>query len=63
MAGNFEFDTYLVSDATATFNKKGLHGENYSAELIHEPALTSLNDEFATIVSTQYLKQTLFIQV
>ncbi|WP_457832140.1 isochorismatase family protein, partial [Staphylococcus aureus] len=23
MAGNFGFDTYLVSDATATFNKKG----------------------------------------
>ncbi len=34
MAGNLGFDTYLVSDATAAFNKKGLQGQNYSAELI-----------------------------
>ena len=57
MAGNLGFDTFLVSDATATFNKKGLEGQNYSAELIHETALASLNNEFATIVTTDFLKQ------
>lgn len=57
MAGNFGFDTFLVSDATATFNKKGLNGQNFSAELMHETSLASLNDEFATIVTTDYLKQ------
>ncbi len=57
MAGNFGFDTFLVSDATATFNKKGLEGQNYSAELIHDTALASLNEEFATIVTTNFLKQ------
>ncbi len=57
MAGNFGFDTSIVSDATATFNKKGLEGQNYSAELIHETALASLNDEFATVVTTSFLKQ------
>ena len=57
MAGNFGFDTFLVSDATATFNKKGLDGQNFSAELIHETALASLNDEFATVVTTDFLKQ------
>ena len=57
MAGNLGFDTLIVSDATATFNKKGLEGQNYSAELIHETALASLNGEFATIVSTDFLKQ------
>ena len=57
MAGNFGFDTFLVSDATATFNKKGLDGQNFSAEIIHETALASLNDEFATIVTTAFLKQ------
>ncbi len=57
MAGNFGFDTFLVSDATATFNKKGLDGQNYSAELIHETALASLNNEFATIVTTDFVKQ------
>ena len=57
MAGNFGIDTFLVSDATATFNKKGLDGQNFSAEIIHETALASLNDEFATIVTTAFLKQ------
>ena len=57
MAGNFGFDTFIVSDATATFNKKGLKGQNYSAELIHETALASLNAEFATVVTTMFLKE------
>jgi nicotinamidase-related amidase len=57
MAGNLGFDTFLVADATATFNKKGLAGENFSAELIHFTALASLNEEFATIVTTAFLKQ------
>ncbi len=57
MAGNFGFDSFLVSDATATFNKKGMNGQDYSAELIHETALASLHEEFATIVTTAFLKQ------
>ena len=56
MSGNLGFNTYLVSDATAAFNKKGLHGQNYSAELIHETSLASLNEEFATVVTTEYLR-------
>ena len=56
MAGNFGFDTFIVSDATATFNKKGLQGQIYPAELIHDTALASLNKEFAAIVSTNFLK-------
>ena len=57
MAGNFGYETYLVSDATATYNKKGIGGQNFSAELIHETALASLNNEFATIVTTEFIKQ------
>jgi nicotinamidase-related amidase len=57
MAGNLGFDTFLVADATATFNKKGLQGQNYPAELIHETALASLNNEFATIITIEFLKQ------
>src|SRR5678816_4802203 len=57
MAGNLGFDTFLVSDATATFNRKGLEGQNYPAELIHAITLASLNDEFARIVTTEFLKQ------
>ena len=57
MAANFGYNTFLVSDATATFNKKGVDGRNYAAELIHETALASLNEEFATIITTAFLKQ------
>lgn len=57
MAGNLGYKTFLVADATATFNKKGLDGQNYPAELIHETALASLNEEFATIVTTAFIKQ------
>ena len=57
MAGNYGFDVFLVADATATFNKKGLDGQNYSAELIHQTALASLNEEFAKVVTTDFLKQ------
>lgn len=56
MAGNLGYETYLVADATATFNKKGFDGKNYSAELIHETALASLNEEFATVVTTESIK-------
>jgi nicotinamidase-related amidase len=59
MAGNFGFETFVVSDATATFNKKGIDGQHYSAALIHETALASLNGEFATIVTTANLKSLL----
>ena len=57
MAGNFGYDTFVVSDATATFNNKGLDGQDYSADLMHETSLASLNGEFALVVTTDYLKQ------
>jgi nicotinamidase-related amidase len=59
MAGNLGYETYLVADATATFNKKGVDGQHYTAELIHETALASLHNEFATVVTTDFIKQNL----
>ena len=56
MAGNYGFIVFLIADATATFNKKGLNGQNYSAELIHETALASLSEEFARVVTTKFMK-------
>ncbi|MDR4985568.1 cysteine hydrolase family protein [Bacillus cereus] len=53
MAGNLGFTTYLVSDATATFNRKGPDGVEYSAEAIHNMTLVNLHEEFATIVTTK----------
>lgn len=61
MAGNFGFDTFLVEDATATFCKKGTKGQLYSAEIIHETAIASLMDEFATVLTTENLLKALEI--
>jgi len=55
MAGNLGFDTFIVEDATATFCKTGYNGKYFSAQLIHETALASLNQEFATILGTDEL--------
>lgn len=52
MAGNFGFTTYIVSDATATFERTGPDGKHYTAEQMHETALASLHGEFATVVAT-----------
>ncbi|CAN5537220.1 cysteine hydrolase family protein [soil metagenome] len=52
MAGNLGFNSYLVSDATATFNRKGIDGRDWTAEEIHQSALASLSGEFAEVIST-----------
>lgn len=53
MSGNLGFDTILVGDATATYDRIGVNGTRYSAELIHDTALANLHEEFATIMSTE----------
>lgn len=55
MAGNFGYETYLIADATATFNKIGVKGQKFSAQLIHDTALASLHEEFATVLNTNDL--------
>ena len=55
MAGNYGFNTILISDATATFDKIGINGEKYSSELLHLSALASLKDEFANVMSAKKL--------
>lgn len=57
MAGNLGFDVFVVSDATATFNKKGFGGQDFPADLIHDTALASLDGEFATVVTTRSLEE------
>ena len=56
MAGNLGYQTFLIADATATFNKKSRTGIDFPAELIHETALASLNEEFAAVVTAEYIK-------
>lgn len=58
MAGNFGYETYLISDATATFDRVGIKGEKYDAETIHLTSLASLNGEFASVWdSVQLMKE------
>ncbi len=52
MAGNLGFDAYLVSDATATFDRLGPDGLLHRAEEIQIMTLVNLHQEFATIVTT-----------
>lgn len=53
MAANLGFTAWVVSDATATFDRKGPDGVAYSAEQIHAISLSDLHGEFATVVDTQ----------
>ncbi|NOU61409.1 cysteine hydrolase family protein [Marinifilum caeruleilacunae] len=52
MAGNFGYETYLIEDAVATFDKIGLDGKKLSAQLIHDTALASLHEEFARVIQS-----------
>jgi nicotinamidase-related amidase len=52
MAGNLGFNTFVVSDATASFARPALDGSMRSAESVHAAALSDLHLEFATVVDT-----------
>ena len=54
-ASDLGFQVTLISDATATFDRKGPDGALYSADDIHKINLASLNGEFCVVRSTQEL--------
>ncbi len=59
MAANLGFDTIVVSDATATFDRDSpITSRHFTAEELHEAELTSLNGEFARVAETQALLST-----
>jgi nicotinamidase-related amidase len=55
MARNFGFEIYLISDATATFDRIGINGEKYNSETIYLTTLANLNEEFATVWNSEKL--------
>jgi len=55
MAGNLGFETYVISDATATFDRVGHDGKSYTAEEVHSISLANLHQEFAVIIDTENL--------
>jgi nicotinamidase-related amidase len=52
MAGNLGFETYVVGDATAAWDRIGPDGVRYAAADIHAMTLMNLHEEFATIMTT-----------
>jgi nicotinamidase-related amidase len=52
MAGNLGFRTYVVSDATAAFDRAGADGRPRAAEEVHNAALGDLHLEFAEVVDS-----------
>lgn len=52
MAGNLGFDSYVVEDATATFDRAALDGGIRPAAEVHRSALSDLHGEFATVITT-----------
>lgn len=55
MSGNLGFNTFVVSDATAANESKGIDGRVYDPETVHQLSLATINEEFATIVDTDSL--------
>lgn len=55
MASNLGFNTAIVADATATFDRLTVDGRNRTADEVHEAALRDLNGEFASVLSTREL--------
>jgi nicotinamidase-related amidase len=53
MAGNLGYETYVVSDATATFNKVDFFGHHHEADEVHAMSLANLQGEYATVLSTE----------
>ena len=62
MAGNLGFETFVLADATATFDRMGLNGELRLAQDVHNAALSDLQGEFAEVVDTAALLAALFPQ-
>jgi nicotinamidase-related amidase len=51
-ASELAFETFVVSDATATFDCAGLNGRIRSADEVHASALSDLHEELGTVAGT-----------
>lgn len=57
MISTYGYEAIVVYDATATFGRPNprIKEQMYSAELIHDTALASMNNEFASVVMSSEL--------
>jgi nicotinamidase-related amidase len=61
MAGNLGFNTIVVADATATFDRTTYDGRLLPADEVYAYALASLNQEFAQVIESKQLEQILAV--
>jgi nicotinamidase-related amidase len=59
MAKNLGFEVLIPHDATLTFDRVGHDGTLYSAELVHQVSLASLEKEFAKVLSCGEIEKNL----
>jgi nicotinamidase-related amidase len=59
MAANLGFEVYMADDAIAAFDITGPDGKHYSADEIHRVSLATLHEEFATVVDSKALLDSL----
>jgi nicotinamidase-related amidase len=52
MSGNLGYETYLIADACATFDRKDPKGEVIPAEMVHQVNLASIDGEFAKVIES-----------
>ncbi len=52
MAGNLDFDTYLIEDACFTFARFDWTGRLWSAEDVHALSVANMSDEYCTVLTT-----------
>lgn len=55
MSANLGFETWLVADGCATFERRGSEGQLFAATLVHDVAIASLHEEFATVLTSNEL--------
>jgi nicotinamidase-related amidase len=53
MAGNLGFETWVLGDAMATFDRTAPDGEVLPAAVMHQASLASLDGEFAEVLDTR----------
>jgi nicotinamidase-related amidase len=62
MAANLGFDTWLVSDATASVDVVDLDGRRWPAEDVHALSLAVLSGEYARVVTAEAILEGAFFQ-
>jgi nicotinamidase-related amidase len=53
MSGNLGFQTFVASDATATFGRNDFAGRWRTADEVHAMSLANLDGEYATVLATR----------